>query len=38
MLTATLVAVAYIAPSVVFGLALKPVAEAFERAGRAAAL
>jgi hypothetical protein len=38
MLTATLVAIAYIAPSVIFGLALKPAAEVFERVGRAAAL
>jgi hypothetical protein len=38
MLTAMLVAVAYVAPSVVFGLALKPAAEVFERAGRAAGL
>lgn len=38
MLTGTLVAIAYLAPSVVFGFALKPAAEAIERAGRAAAL
>jgi hypothetical protein len=38
VLTGILVTVAYVAPSVVFGLALKPAAEVFERAGRAAAL
>jgi hypothetical protein len=37
MLSAALVAVAYLAPSVVFGLALKPAAEAVERMGRATA-
>jgi hypothetical protein len=34
MLTALLVAVAYVAPSLLFGLALKPAAETIERVGR----
>jgi hypothetical protein len=38
MLIGMLVAVAYIAPSVVFGLALRPAAEAVTGVGRAAAL
>jgi hypothetical protein len=37
MLTALIVAVAYVAPSVVFALALKPAAETVERVGRATA-
>jgi hypothetical protein len=37
MLTAVLVAVAYVAPSVLFGLALKPAGETVERIGRATA-
>jgi hypothetical protein len=37
MLTGTLVTIAYVAPSVVFGLALRPAAETIERVGRATA-
>jgi hypothetical protein len=37
MLTGTLVTIAYVAPSVVFGVALKPAAETIERVGRATA-
>jgi hypothetical protein len=37
MLAGLLVAVAYVVPSVIFGLALGPAAEAVERVGRAAA-
>jgi hypothetical protein len=37
LLTGVLVAVAYVAPSVVFALALKPAAETVERVGRATA-
>lgn len=37
MLTAVLVAVAYVAPSLLFGLALRPAAETIERVGRATA-
>jgi hypothetical protein len=37
MLIGTLVVLAYIAPSVVFGLALRPAAEVVERVGRSAA-
>jgi hypothetical protein len=37
LLTGTLVAIAYVAPTVVFGLALRPAAETIERVGRATA-
>jgi hypothetical protein len=38
MLVAALVTVAYLEPSVLFGLALKPAAEVVERVGRSAAV
>ena len=38
MLIGTLVAAAYVVPSVVFGLALKPAADIVERIGRSATL
>jgi hypothetical protein len=37
MFVGLLVAVAYLAPSVVFALAIEPAAEAVQRVGRAAA-
>jgi hypothetical protein len=37
MLIGLLIAVAYLAPSVIFALAIEPAAEAVQRVGRAAA-
>lgn len=37
MLTGLFIAVAYLAPSVIFALAVEPAAEAIRRVGRAAA-
>ena len=36
MVVGTLVVLAYVVPSVIFGLALKPAAEVFEAVGRSA--